>query len=113
MEVPASICFAVASWLHNHHDLKEDDNRHRLLVPFMVLWLLPVVNTVGPRTWLPVSPPLELRESRFYLSDHTWQKMGYQVAKGEKGIRIFSPRPYNRVVDNTGFYRDRGTADAA
>src|SRR5947208_54229 len=25
----------------------------------------------------------------------TWQKLGYQVAKGEKGIRILAPRPYS------------------
>jgi antirestriction protein ArdC len=27
----------------------------------------------------------------------TWEKMGYHVAKGQHGIRIFAPRPYQRV----------------
>ncbi len=37
----------------------------------------------------------------------TWKKMGYQVAKGEKGIRIFAPRPYTQVDDETGEERER------
>jgi antirestriction protein ArdC len=32
----------------------------------------------------------------------TWQKLGYQVGKGEKGIRILAPRPYTRVPEETG-----------
>ncbi len=32
----------------------------------------------------------------------TWQKLGYQVGKGEKGIRILAPRPYTRVDEATG-----------
>src|SRR5215211_7617972 len=32
----------------------------------------------------------------------TWQKLGYQVGKGEKGIRIQAPRPYARVDKETG-----------
>lgn len=31
----------------------------------------------------------------------TWQKLGYQVAKGEKGIRIFAPRPQKRLDADT------------
>lgn len=32
----------------------------------------------------------------------TWQKLGYQVAKGAKGIRILAPRPYTRLDARTG-----------
>ncbi len=32
----ASICSAVGFWLHNHNKRKEDDNRHRVSVPFIV-----------------------------------------------------------------------------
>jgi antirestriction protein ArdC len=30
----------------------------------------------------------------------TWQKLGYQVRKGERGIRILAPRPYKRATDD-------------
>lgn len=30
----------------------------------------------------------------------TWQKLGYQVRKGERGIRILAPRPYTRTADD-------------
>jgi hypothetical protein len=30
----------------------------------------------------------------------TWQQLGYQVRKGERGIRILAPRPYTRTSDN-------------
>ncbi|GEM_PF-4488985 len=30
----------------------------------------------------------------------TWQKLGYRVRKGERGIRILAPRPYTRVADD-------------
>jgi hypothetical protein len=30
----------------------------------------------------------------------TWQKLGYQVRKGERGIRILAPRPYTRTTDD-------------
>jgi len=30
----------------------------------------------------------------------TWQKLGYQVRKGERGIRILAPRPYKRTKDD-------------
>ncbi|MGI8915866.1 MAG: ArdC family protein [Chloroflexota bacterium] len=29
----------------------------------------------------------------------TWQQLGYQVRKGERGIRILAPRPYTRTTD--------------
>src|SRR5215469_1961392 len=32
----------------------------------------------------------------------TWQKLGYQVAKGAKGVRILAPRPYIRLDARTG-----------
>lgn len=31
----------------------------------------------------------------------TWQKLGYQVARGQKGIRILAPRPYVHHDDET------------
>jgi antirestriction protein ArdC len=31
-----------------------------------------------------------------------WQKLGYQVGKGEKGIRILAPRPYTRADEQIG-----------
>ncbi len=31
----------------------------------------------------------------------TWQEMGYQVARGQKGIRILAPRPYKKVNAET------------
>ena len=36
----------------------------------------------------------------------TWQKLGYQVAKGAKGIRILAPRPYTRLDAKTGEAKD-------
>jgi antirestriction protein ArdC len=30
----------------------------------------------------------------------TWQKLGYQVRQGERGIRILAPRPYKRATDD-------------
>ena len=32
----------------------------------------------------------------------TWQQLGYQVAKGQKGIRILAPHSYVREGDETG-----------
>jgi antirestriction protein ArdC len=29
----------------------------------------------------------------------TWERMGYHVAKGQKGIRILAPRPYERLTE--------------
>lgn len=36
-----------------------------------------------------------------------WQDMGYQVAKGQKGIRIFAPRPYHLTDDETQETKER------
>lgn len=41
---------------------------------------------------------LQRPNATFVAGYHKWQEMGYQVAKGEKGIRILAPRPY-RVTD--------------
>jgi len=32
----------------------------------------------------------------------TWERMGYHVAKGQRGIRILAPRPYRRENEKTG-----------
>jgi len=32
----------------------------------------------------------------------TWQEMGYQVRRGEKGIRIQAPRPFTSRNENSG-----------
>jgi N-terminal domain of anti-restriction factor ArdC len=32
----------------------------------------------------------------------TWQEMGYQVGRGQKGIRILAPRPFKRLDETTG-----------
>ncbi|MBI1800831.1 MAG: hypothetical protein HY259_11705 [Chloroflexi bacterium] len=32
----------------------------------------------------------------------TWQKLGYQVRRGEKGIRILAPQPYKRTDPESG-----------
>jgi hypothetical protein len=33
-------------------------------------------------------------------SYHAWEEMGYQVAKGQKAIWIWAPRPYTKEVEN-------------
>jgi hypothetical protein len=38
----------------------------------------------------------------FVAGYRKWQELGYQVARGQKGIRILAPRPYKRVNDRTG-----------
>src|SRR6266849_1428851 len=37
----------------------------------------------------------------FVAGYKTWQEMGYQVARGQKGIRILAPRPYKKVNAET------------
>jgi N-terminal domain of anti-restriction factor ArdC len=32
----------------------------------------------------------------------TWQELGYQVERGQKGIRILAPRPFKRLDEATG-----------
>lgn len=41
---------------------------------------------------------LQCPDATFVAGYRKWQEMGYQVGKGEKGIRILAPRPY-RVTD--------------
>lgn len=41
---------------------------------------------------------LQCPHATFVAGYRKWQEMGYQVAKGEKGIRILAPRPH-RVID--------------
>lgn len=42
---------------------------------------------------------LQCPNATFVAGYRKWQDMGYQVAKGAKGIRILAPRPY-QVTDN-------------
>ncbi len=36
-------------------------------------------------------------QASYVAGYRTWQKLGYQVRKGERGIRILAPRPYTRT----------------
>ncbi len=38
-------------------------------------------------------------QASYVAGYRTWQKLGYQVRKGEHGIRILAPRPYSRTTD--------------
>jgi antirestriction protein ArdC len=39
-------------------------------------------------------------QASYVAGYRTWQKMGYQVRKGARGIRILAPRPYTRTRDD-------------
>ncbi|MGI8915845.1 MAG: ArdC family protein, partial [Chloroflexota bacterium] len=39
-------------------------------------------------------------QASYVAGYRTWQKLGYQVRKGERGIRILAPRPYKRTTDD-------------
>ena len=39
-------------------------------------------------------------QATYVAGYRTWQKLGYQVRKGERGIRILAPRPYTRTSDD-------------
>ena len=39
-------------------------------------------------------------QASYVAGYRTWQKLGYQVRKGERGIRILTPRPYKRTSDD-------------
>jgi len=39
-------------------------------------------------------------QASYVAGYRTWQKLGYQVRKGERGIRILAPRPYTRISDD-------------
>src|SRR6266542_1546317 len=36
-------------------------------------------------------------DATFVAGYKKWQEMGYQVARGQKGIRILAPRPHKRL----------------
>ncbi len=38
-------------------------------------------------------------QATYVAGYRTWQQLGYQVRKGERGIRILAPRPYTRTTD--------------
>src|SRR5436305_1592688 len=44
---------------------------------------------------------LQCPDATYVAGYRTWQEMGYQVAKGAKGIRILAPRPYKRRNEET------------
>ncbi len=44
---------------------------------------------------------MQCPEATYVAGYKTWQEMGYQVARGEKGIRILAPRPYKKVPAET------------
>lgn len=45
---------------------------------------------------------LQCPHATYVAGYRTWQEMGYQVAGGQKGIRILAPRPYKRENAETG-----------
>lgn len=49
---------------------------------------------------------LQCPHATFVAGYRTWQDMGYQVAKGQKGIRILAPRPYQVVDEETQEIRE-------
>lgn len=44
---------------------------------------------------------MQCPQATFVAGYRTWKEMGYQVALGQKGIRILAPRPYKRVNQKT------------
>lgn len=45
---------------------------------------------------------LHCPQATFVAGYRKWQEMGYQVAKGEKGIRVLAPHPYQVTEEETG-----------
>lgn len=45
---------------------------------------------------------LQYPHATFIAGYHKWQELGYQVGRGEKGIRILAPHPYQREDEETG-----------
>lgn len=45
---------------------------------------------------------MQCPQATFVAGYRKWQEMGYQVQRGQKGIRILAPRPYKRFNDKTG-----------
>lgn len=50
---------------------------------------------------------LQYPSATFVAGYRKWQDMGYQVAKGAKGIRILAPRPYQVTDEETQEIRER------
>lgn len=49
---------------------------------------------------------LQCPQATFVAGYRKWQEMGYQVAKGERGIRILAPRPREIRDEETGESRE-------
>lgn len=49
---------------------------------------------------------LQCPHATFVAGYHKWQEMGYQVARGEKGIRILAPRTRTITDEETGETRE-------
>ncbi len=45
---------------------------------------------------------IQCPHASFVAGYRTWQEMGYQVAKAQKGIRILAPQPHKRTNKETG-----------
>jgi hypothetical protein len=45
---------------------------------------------------------LQCPHATFVAGYHKWKALGYQVARGEKAIRILAPRPYQHLNRDTG-----------
>lgn len=50
---------------------------------------------------------LQCPHATFVGGYRKWQEMGYQVARGEQGIRILAPRPYKIIDEETAEVRER------
>lgn len=50
---------------------------------------------------------LQCPNATFVAGYRKWQDMGYQVAKGQKGIRILAPRPYQVTDEETQESKER------
>jgi N-terminal domain of anti-restriction factor ArdC len=50
---------------------------------------------------------LQCPHATFVAGYRKWQEMGYQVAQGQKGIRILAPRPYQVTDEETEETHDR------
>ncbi len=45
---------------------------------------------------------IQCPQATFVAGYRTWKEMGYQVARGQKGIRILAPQPHKRINQETG-----------
>lgn len=46
-------------------------------------------------------------QASFVAGYRRWQSLGYQVARGSRGIRIWAPRPYRAINPDTGEEEER------